>query len=73
MSAAERAMISPAAMAVLAAVAGRPGAPRVSRRVSAPARTVNALLRRGLLRQDGELLAITDEGLRVLRPEEASC
>lgn len=70
-SALERSLLSPAAIRVLAEVAGRPGAPRVSRAVRANPRIVTSLVRRGLLREDGELLALTDEGLRAIRPEDA--
>lgn len=69
-SAAEKALLSPAAMRVLAAVAGRPGAPRVPRPVRAEGRIVRSLIQRGLLRHDGDLYALTDEGFRTVRPDE---
>lgn len=73
MSRAERAALSPAAIRLLVACAGRPGAPRTPRALRADQRIVGALLRRGLLRQHGDLYAITDDGLRAIHAEEASC
>lgn len=73
MSSRERSLLSPAAVRLLVEVAGRPGAPRVPRHLRADQRIVGALIRRGLLRQHGDLYAITDDGLRAIRGEEASC